>query len=236
MNQIFCLLAYLCALLVLVAGQDASFYSFRTEAHQKYAALTFDDGPHKILTPRLIQSVAALKSSHNITARMTFFVMGVKVEMHPEILRSALAHGHEVANHVYNHPVLTQIPWDELKNQLLYTSDAIFNATGSKPSVMRPPYGKTNKGLNNRINKETRMPAILWSLDTLDWKRPSVDDIVNLVVKRVKSGSIILCHDIHPNTVLAIPIVIRKLSEMGYEFKTVSQMIRLFSPKTLPKV
>lgn len=226
---------YLVAILVLAVGQDASFYSFRTEAHQKYVALTFDDGPHEVLTPRLIESVASLKSSHNITAYMTFFVMGVKVEMHPEVLRSVLAHGHEVANHVYNHPVITQISWEELKNQLMYTSEAIFNATGSRPSVMRPPYGKTSKGLNNRIYKETRMPAILWSLDTLDWKRPSVDEIVSLVVKRVKSGSIILCHDIHPNTVQAIPVVIQKLHALGYAFKTVSQMIRTFSPKTLPK-
>ena len=83
--------------------------------------------------------------------------------------------------------------------------------------------------------KETHLPAILWSLDTLDWKRPSIDDIVNLAVKKVKPGSIVLCHDIHPNTVAAIPLIVQKLSEQGYIFKTVSELIRRFSPKTLEK-
>ncbi len=228
---------WLLATLFVVFGQQSTFYAFGPEhpSGEKNIALTFDDGPHRILTTRLLDSLQKLKQTQNISAHVTFFVMGVKVLMHPDILHRSVKEGHEVANHAWNHPVISQIPWEDLQSQMYHTSQAIFNATGQWPKVMRPPYGKTNGRLNNRVFKELHLPVILWSLDTLDWQRPRVDAIVKKAVDKAKPGSVILCHDIHPNTVQAIPLIVQQLSSRGFIFRSVSEMIALYSPKSLPK-
>lgn len=90
---------------------------------------------------------------------------------------------------------------------------------------MRPPYGNTNPKLNEHIVQNENMSVIIWSLDTLDWKRPPSSQIVKETVRRIKPGAVILCHDIHPGTIEAIPILIDELTKLGYVFKTVSEMI-----------
>lgn len=197
-----------------------TIYSFPNK--QKYLALTFDDGPHAVLTHRLLD---ALKDSG---AHVTFFVMGIKVLTHPEIVVRAMNEGHEIANHVWNHPVIAKLPWEAVSDQLRLTSEVIRNATGTVPRVMRPPYGNTNKRVNERIAKELGLPVIMWSLDTLDWKRPGVAKIVEQATKRSKPGTVILCHDIHPDTVEAIPKIVEQMRSKGYEFKTVSQLIDFY--------
>lgn len=145
--------------------------------------------------------------------------------MHPSILDRMAKEGHEVANHVWNHPVLSKLPFEEVHNQIVRTNDAIQKATSQPPKVMRPPYGNTNNKLNQYLTKKEKLPVIMWSLDTLDWKRPAPDEIVSRVVKHVKPGDIILCHDIHPGTVEAIPKIVDALIAQGYKFVTVSELL-----------
>jgi peptidoglycan/xylan/chitin deacetylase (PgdA/CDA1 family) len=196
-------------------------YSFPANKNgpAKYVALTFDDGPHNILTHDLLD---ALKK---INAKVTFFVMGIKVIMHPDIVARAYKEGHEIANHVWNHPVLSKISWKDVDKQLADTSQAIFNATSITPKVMRPPYGNTNPKLNRHIANDQKYPVIMWSLDTNDWRRPGSPEIVKRIMAKVEDGTVILCHDIHPGTIQAIPNAIEELRKKGFELKTVSEMI-----------
>lgn len=181
---------------LLAALANPAIYSVKSQEEGKnYIALTFDDGPHAILTPRLLD---ALKEKG---AKATFFVMGVKVLKHKTVLQRANAEGHEIANHVWNHPVLTKITYDSVYDQLWRTNDAIKSVLNIVPKTMRPPYGNTNAKLNSYIQQKGNMSVIMWSVDTLDWKRPEPKQIVELAVKRVKTGDIILCHDIHPGTI-----------------------------------
>lgn len=188
---------------------------------EKFVALTFDDGPHTTLTPKLLDSLQKLN------AKVTFFVMGVKLASRAAVLQRAVLEGHEIANHAWNHPVMTKIPFEEVKYQLELTNEAIYNATGKKPLVMRPPYGNTNRKLNQRIYDATRLPSIIWSLDTIDWKRPPSEEIVKRAVSKAVGGTIFLCHDIHPGTVEAIPILVGQLQQKGFVFKTVSELIKI---------
>ena len=165
------------------------------EEGQQMIALTFDDGPHGTLTPLLLD---ALKEKN---AKATFFVMGIKIATHKSIIERAIAEGHEIANHVWNHPVLTKISKEAVFDQLLRTNIAIKEVLNIEPKVMRPPYGNTNGKLNAFIQDKGNLSVIMWSLDTLDWKRPPPQQIVDLTVSKVKSGDIILCHDIHPGTI-----------------------------------
>lgn len=202
------------------------------DAEKKYVALTFDDGPHQHLTPRLLD---ILKEKNG--AKATFYVMGVKAIIHPEILARAVEEGSEVANHVWDHPVLTKINKEELNSQLSRTTDAIKNAVSSvddkhkvmnngAPRTMRPPYGLTNKKNNADIFEKHNMDVVIWSLDTVDWKFPKPDELVKGVMKKVKNGDIILCHDIHANTIESMPGLIDALQKENFELITVSELVK----------
>eukprot|EP01036_Dinobryon_divergens_P043048 gene43048-57260_t len=97
----------------------------------QYVVLTFDDGPHAILTPKLLDILKEKK------AKATFFVIGLKAKMHPDILRRISEEGHELANHSWNHPVLSKITPEDVHAQMEKTNKAIFDATKTTPSVMR---------------------------------------------------------------------------------------------------
>jgi peptidoglycan/xylan/chitin deacetylase (PgdA/CDA1 family) len=190
---------------------------------KKYIALTFDDGPHQILTPKLLD-IGKAKG-----ARFTFYMMGIKADVHPDIVKRAVDEGHEVANHAWDHPILSKIPLDEVSKQLRRTNDVLKNATNSTstPLTMRPPYGNTNKRLNNHIMSNENLSVVMWSYDALDWKRPGHGVLLTRITTNVKAGDVILCHDIHPGTIQAVPYIIDAMQAKGYTFETVSTMILL---------
>jgi peptidoglycan/xylan/chitin deacetylase (PgdA/CDA1 family) len=156
--------------------------------------------------------------------------MGVKVQYHPDILKRMIAEGHEIGNHVWNHPVLSKMTLEGVHKQIMDTAYAISNATNYFPKTMRPPYGNTNNGLNKYLEQTEKLTVVLWSLDTLDWKRPKPSEIVKQVLSRVKPGTIILCHDVHPGTVEAVPVFVDELQKQGYTFLTVSEMLKRAAP------
>ena len=186
----------------------------------KYVALTFDDGPHQILTPRLLDILKEKK------AKATFYVMGVKVGIHPEIVARANNEGHEIGNHVYDHPVLTKIKPQELDHQIEVTAEAIKSATGGPaPKTLRPPYGNTNRKVNDNIAKKHGLDVIFWSYDVIDWRFPTKETIIEGALKNVNNGAIILAHDVHTNTINAMPGLIDALQKDGYKLITVSELI-----------
>lgn len=200
-------------------GAADVYYSIDQKADAKNIALTFDDGPHGILTPRLLD---ILKEQE---AKATFFVMGVKVVLHPQIVLRAHNEGHEIANHVWDHPVLTKITHEKLHQQISTTNDAIYKALNVTPTVMRPPYGNSNKNLNGHIAKQENLTVIMWSHDTNDWRRPPYKNIFKEALQVMKPGTVLLCHDIHPGTIKAMPAFIKEAKKNGYNFLTVSKMI-----------
>src|SRR5437764_9815211 len=100
-----------------------------------YIALTFDDGPHQKLTPRLLDLLA----EHHI--HVTFFVIGENAAEHPEILQRAVREGHEIGNHTWSHPNLAKMTDEAVRSQIKRTEEAITGAIGSRPVLLRPPYG-----------------------------------------------------------------------------------------------
>jgi len=143
-----------------------------------------------------------------------------------------LDEGHEVANHAWNHPVLSKISYDEVSKQLQSTNKVLKQAINSNKgtnqiTTMRPPYGNTNKKLNNYIQLHENLTVVMWSYDTNDWKRPGHTVILDPVLKNVKAGDVILCHDIHPGTIEAVPYIIDTMQSRGYAFASVKQMISL---------
>src|SRR6184192_1743095 len=117
------------------APEESSITFNSVHVDGPYIAMTFDDGPSATLTPKLLDLLAA----HHIKA--TFFVIGENVAEHSEIVARAAREGHEIGNHSWSHPNLAKMSQESVRSQLQRTDDAIKNATGERPTLMRPPYG-----------------------------------------------------------------------------------------------
>jgi peptidoglycan/xylan/chitin deacetylase (PgdA/CDA1 family) len=191
-----------------------------------YIAMTFDDGPSAVLTPKLLDILAA----HHIKA--TFFVLGEMVAEHPEILARAAQEGHEIASHSWSHPNLAKMSQENVRNQLRRTDDEIKNAIGKRPTLFRPPYGSITEREKRWIHDEFGYEIILWDVDPLDWKRPGPSVVRSRILKETRPGSIVLSHDIHPGTIEAMPSTFDELEAKGFKFVTVSELLGMATPMT----
>jgi peptidoglycan/xylan/chitin deacetylase (PgdA/CDA1 family) len=203
--------------------QNITFNSVRTDG--PYIAMTFDDGPSATLTPKLLDVLAA----HHIKA--TFFVIGENVAEHPEIVERAAREGHEIGNHSWSHPNFGKTSEESVRSQLRRTDDAIKNATGKRPTLMRPPYGSITDREKHWIHDEFGYQIILWDVDPYDWRRPGPAVVRNRILKETQSGSIVLSHDIHPGTIEAMPSTFDALEAKGFKFVTVSELIHMATPR-----
>ena len=182
----------------------------------KRVALTFDDGPNTKVTPQILEILKKYE------AKATFFMVGRNVSKNQAIVKQMYEEGHEIGNHTWNHPKLTNLSNASVKQEVDNTSNAIYKAIGQNPTVFRPPYGATS----NQVRSVLSIPTILWSIDTLDWKHRNADKILSYVKASAKDGSIILMHDIHQSTANGLENVILYLQKQGYELITVSEILQ----------
>jgi peptidoglycan/xylan/chitin deacetylase (PgdA/CDA1 family) len=189
-----------------------------------YIALTFDDGPSAKLTPKLLDLLAA----HHIKA--TFFLIGENAAQYPDIVAREAKEGHEVANHSWSHPNFGKMSDDGIRSQVRRTDDAIRIAIGTRPTLLRPPYGSITPRQKKWLNQEFGYKIVLWDVDPLDWRRPGPAVVCNRIVKNTRAGSIVLAHDIHPGTIDAMPCVLKELEAKGFKFVTVSELIGMQTP------
>jgi len=188
------------------------------EMPRKEIALTFDDGPHAKYTPMILDVLA------KYNAKATFFMLGDRVKAHENIVRRIAAEGHEIGNHTFTHLELTGSESRVIANELDRANAVITEVTGKTPVLMRPPTGSHSKR-TDALAAERGMSVILWDIDPFDWKYLDSDRTYNYVMKRAKPGSIILMHDFYAATVDATDRLLKTLTEQGYKFVTVSEML-----------
>jgi peptidoglycan/xylan/chitin deacetylase (PgdA/CDA1 family) len=121
---------------------------------------------------------------------------------------------------------------ENVRSQLLRTDDAIKNAIGKRPTLLRPPYGSITEREKRWIHDEFGYEIILWDVDPLDWKRPGPAVVRSRILKETRPGSIVLSHDIHPGTVEAMPSTFDELEAKGFKFVTVSELLDMATPVT----
>ena len=178
-------------------------------------ALTYDDGPSASVTNRILDSLEAVEG------RATFFVIGSNVHGgNAAAMKRAFDMGCEIGNHTYNHENLTKRSVDAIKSTVGRTDQKVAEVTGVAPTLLRPPYGAKNATVLRAIGK----PAILWSIDTLDWKTKNSGSTINAVLNHVKDGDIILMHDIYSPTADASATIIPELVNRGYQLVTVTEL------------
>ena len=196
--------------------KEAELYqAYFVQKNKKVVALTFDDGPNPATTNQALDTL----SKYGIKA--TFFVLGKNVSGNEEILKRMKADGHVIGNHSWSHPVLSKLSLDEAKKQITDTEDALTKVLGSSSKLMRPPYGAITDDIRNSLD----LSFIMWDVDSLDWKNKNEAAILTEIQREVKNGSIILMHDIHAETVNALPKVIDYLKGQGYDFVTIPDLL-----------
>jgi len=192
----------------------------------RVAALTFEDGPDPRWTPAVLDALA------EADVRATFFVVGSRVNQHPDLVRRMVAEGHEVGAQTFTHTDLATQPRWRRHLELTLTQNAIIAATGRPAALYRPPY---------TASREAMSPAGLMALrdvagggylvsfadtDTGDWRRGTVADVVDAGTPRSGRGAVILLHDgggDRSRTVAALGPLVDRLVDRGYRLTTVSR-------------
>lgn len=191
---------------------------YKGNPNKKMVSLTFDATYGDNQTHKLLQ----ILRENNIKA--TFFLSGIWLINYPHLVRAIASEGHEIGNHSLTHPHLPQIPLTEVSNQVMRTEALIKNISGLDPYLFRPPYGEYNQAILN-ILASLGYVTIMWTIDSLDWKEPGVEQITSRIVDNVEPGAIILMHQASAQTAEALPAIISGIKEKGYSFGTVTQVI-----------
>lgn len=203
-------------------GQMPIFYA---ETKEKVMALTFDiswghDTVYKVL-PILRET----------GIRATFFLSGPWAKQHPEIVRTIVADGHEIASHGGKHVNLSQFDKATIKENIGSTDTILRSVSGEEPKFFRPPNGDYDD-LVITTGLELGYETVIWSIDSLDWKNPGPDYMIDRVTKEAFPGAIILFHasDSSKQTHIALPLLIKRLQAMGYELMTLGELLDFAPP------
>ena len=188
-------------------------------AGEKYVALTFDDGPRRCTTERLLDG---LKERG---ARATFFLIGQQIEDNADLVARMAEEGHQLGNHTWSHQRLDNASTENALQEIRQTEEALEALCGPGPYWLRPPYGQVSPGFESQAG----VPMVKWSVDPRDWESRDADKVTQAILENVKPNSIILLHDIYPSSVDAALRVIDTLQAQGYWFVTVEELLELNS-------
>ena len=188
---------------------------------QKLIALTFDDGPRRSTTTRLLDGLAERG------VKATFFLIGRQIPDNEDVIRRMDREGHQIGIHTFDHVQLTELNQTDFSAQVDKTRTLLTELLGHDGFLLRPPYGKWDEGVRLRAG----CPIILWSIDPEDWDDKDTNRVVTEVVSQARDGGIILLHDIYPESVDAALEIVDQLHAQGYYFCTIDQ---LFAARGLP--
>ncbi len=227
-RKIMGVLSILLAILVisgLIAGRYVSSASatkklpiYSVETEKKQVAITFDAAWTNQDTDDLIK----ILQKHNATA--TFFIVGDWADKFPESVKAFYDAGHTIANHSDTHKAFSKCSREEIKKEIVNCNEKLQKITGEKVTLVRAPSGDyTQESLD--VADSLGMYTIQWNCDSLDYTKISVDEIVNRVINSTQNGSIILFHNGVENTAEALDIILTRLSQQGYSFVSVEDLI-----------
>jgi cellulose synthase/poly-beta-1,6-N-acetylglucosamine synthase-like glycosyltransferase/peptidoglycan/xylan/chitin deacetylase (PgdA/CDA1 family)/spore germination protein YaaH len=205
----------------------------------KVIALTFDDGPSRLYTPAILD---VLKKKN---VKASFFVLGTAAAMEPEILKRVYEEGHDIGNHTFTHPDLSEIPSAQLDLELNATQRVLESKLGIRTALFRPPFVRDMEPANSEQARTLLASAALGyiaignNIDPLDWGRPGVDEIVRRTISYThqRSGNVVLLHDSggdRTQTIAALPRIIDELQAEGYRFVTIHELLGLKRNDLMP--
>ena len=184
---------------------------------KKLIAFTFDDGPSETNTNYLLDNL------DKYDAKVTFFVLGSRVDSNKETIKRAYLEGNDIGSHTYNHQNLNLLSDVALIDEVKKTNEAIKEVIGTSPTLLRPPYGN----LTDHGKELANMSIVLWNIDPLDWKYKDKNRVANEIIEHAHDGAIILVHDIYKSSVEGALLAMEELQKQGYAFVTINEMAQL---------
>lgn len=199
------------------SGNDMPIFYVKTDKRQ--VALTFDISWGEKTLPLVLP----ILTEHQV--KCTFFLSGPWSERHSEAVRTIVEHGHEIASHGHKHENLSRFDGQHITDNISTAHKILERISGQTPRFFRPPNGDYDDlvvGAARQLGYET----VIWSVDSLDWKNPGVEFMVDRVLRQTFPGAILLFHasDSCEQTHLALPEVIHGLKEADYELITLGEM------------
>ncbi|MGG4401175.1 polysaccharide deacetylase family protein [Paenibacillus amylolyticus] len=189
---------------------------------EKVVAFTFDDGPHPVYTPQVLEIF------RRAGGQATFFMIGQEMENHPEIAAEVHREGHEIANHTYTHPNLTELTLEEAGEELQRAENLVQKVTGQPARCFRPPYFGVNDDILSLAAERGYRTIGAVNGDAKDWDNPGVEHILEHTRSVVKPGSVLIFHDGYgerSQTVEAVGVLVEELVAEGYRLVTVSELL-----------
>lgn len=190
----------------------------------KAVAFTFDDGPNQLYTPQVLEIFK------EVSGKATFFMIGKHMLNHPELVSQVTGQMHEVGNHTYSHPRLTELSSTESAEEIITTDKIIKELTGTKPKTFRPPFIDYNNETVSIMKKLDYHMISGVNFEATDWEMPGVDHIVTKTRSQVRNGSIFLFHDgfgDRSQTIEAVRLLANELTSQGFQLVTVSELLGL---------
>lgn len=191
---------------------------YRVDTPDKVVAISFDATWGTDLTDEILE---ILKENNVYT---TFFLAGQWIDKYPDYVVKIAQHGHEIGNHSYSHPHMNSLTSAGVIQELERNGEMIRDLVGEQPLIFRPPFGEYN---NTVIQAASSIgyKTIQWSVDSLDWKNSTSEQIYARVMSQIKPGDIVLFHNAAPGTPQAIRRLIPELKKQGYDIVPVSKII-----------
>lgn len=191
---------------------------YGVETDKKVIALTFDAAWGADKTQGILDVM------EQYGAKGTFFLVGFWIDKYEKETKAIAEAGFDIGNHSRNHLNMPKLNENEIKNEIEYVNDRVFDLTGKKPKYFRAPFGDYSNKLMTSL-EELNMVGVQWSIDSLDWKGLSAKQIYERVVPKAKSGDIVLFHNNSDHVIDALPLVLSALKGQGFEFVTLSQLV-----------
>ena len=225
-------LAYRENVVSVFSGKLNPIYSAEVTTNE--VALTFDISWGEN-TPEPILNILREKG-----IKATFFLSSPWASKHEDLVKRMVADGHEIASHGNRHVDLNTLGPGEIEKEIMTAHEVLEQLTGQKISLLRPPNGAYDNKLIS-VSHKLGYKVIQWSVDSLDWKRPGPEAVISNVLNGIPKGhgagpgDIILFHasDSAPDTIQALPVVIDRLKEKGYELVPVGKLLES-ATKTWP--
>ncbi len=191
----------------------------RGSKERKAIAITFDDGPVKDFTLRLLD---LLKTENTPAA---FFLIGKNIQGNEEMVKRMVDEGHVIGNHSYSHTFWFSLnSGKSMLRDLQQCDDEILRVTGKKPKFFRPPYGVTNPMVKTAVEKGN-YDCIGWSIRTYDTNAKSAEQLLQKSLKNLSNGDIILFHDWGQFTIGILSAFINEVRARGFEIVRVDELL-----------
>lgn len=202
-------------------GPPAALPIFYARTTRRVAALTFDISWGSKVAPQVLDVL----KQYGVHA--TFFLSGFWAREHPDLVRRMVAEGHEIASHGDQHVDLDRLTPEQVRQNLTVAERDIRSVVDVRPRFLRPPNGAYDAMVvetARRLGYET----VIWSVDSLDWKRPGAEAIVRRVTSLIFPGAILLFHasDSAPDTPVALPTLLAELKARGYRLVPLGELLR----------